>query len=153
MNVCIGGTYNILHNGHKQLINKAFKIAGKKGTVFIGLATTEYSRNKKNVKSFEERKRALVQYLSNKRCIKQAIIKLISDKYGPSIDGNFDAIVVSQETVKTANEINLKRKEKGKKPLKIIQIPFVLAKDGLPISSSRIYNKEIDENGNILERD
>ena len=153
MKVCIGGTFNILHNGHKQLINKAFKIAGTKGTVFIGLTTTEFSRNKINVKSFEERKRALAQYLSNKRFIKQAIIKLISDKYGPSINGNFDAIVVSQETVKTANEINLKRKEKGKKPLKIIQIPFVLAKDGLPISSSRIYNKEIDENGNILERD
>jgi pantetheine-phosphate adenylyltransferase len=150
MKVCIGGTFNILHSGHKQLIKKAFETAGIKGSVFIGLTSKNFTKNKKNVKPLEQRKKALEQYLSEEGFLNRTIIKPITDKYGPSIDEEFDAIVVSPETIKTAEEINYKRRKKEKKVLKIIQISFVLAKDGMPISSSRINNKEIDENGNIL---
>jgi len=153
MKVCIGGTFNIIHSGHKLLINKAFETAGLEGSVFIGLTTKKLTKNKKNVWSLQERKKKLEQYLSEKGFLDRATIKPISNKYGPSIDEEFDAIVVSPETMKTAEEINFKRREKGKKALKIIKIPFLSAKDGVPISSSRIYNKEIDENGNILKRD
>ncbi len=152
MKVCIGGTFNILHSGHKLLIDKAFEAAGIKGSVFIGLTSKELVKNKKNVKPLVERKKALEQYLCEKGFLTRSIIKPIIDKYGPSIDEGFDAIVVSPETIKTAEEINYKRRKKGKKTLKIIQIPFVLGKDGIPIKSSRIYNKEIDENGNFLKR-
>ena len=153
MKVCIGGTFNILHSGHKLLINKAFETAGTKGSVFIGLASGNLIKNKKEVEPLEKRKKTLEDYLSKKGFLNCAIIKPITDKYGPSIDEEFDAIIVSPETIKTAEEINYKRRKKGKKPLKIIQIPFVSAKDGSIISSSRINNKEIDANGNVLERD
>lgn len=153
MRVCIGGTFNILHNGHKLLINKAFETAGTNGSVFIGLTSKELIKNKKNIKSVKERKKILEQYLSEKEFLDRATIKPIIDQYGPSIDEEFDAIVASPETIKTAEEINYKRRKKGKKPLKIIQIPFVLAENGLPINSSRVNNKEIDANGRILERD
>ena len=49
-----------------------------------------------------------------------------------------------------AEEINIKRIKLGKKPLIIFKIPHVLAEDGKPISSSRVRNKEIDENGKML---
>ncbi len=88
-----------------------------------------------------------------KECIDRATIKPIKDKYGPSIRGEFDAIVISPETKPTAEEINDKRRQNMKKPLKIVQIPFVLANDGAHISSSRIRKKEIDENGRILKID
>jgi pantetheine-phosphate adenylyltransferase len=153
MKVCIGGTFNILHIGHKQLINKAIEIAGPKGSLFIGLTSMEFVQNKENLKTYEERKNNLENYISEKKFLDRLTIKPISDKYGPTIDDDFDAIVVSPETIKTAEEINGKRNEKGKKPLKIVKINFVLAKDGLPISSSRINNKEIDENGKILNKD
>lgn len=153
MKVCVGGTFNILHKGHKSLIEKAFEIAGKNGSVFIGLATGELTENKKSVKSLKLRKKNLEEYLTKKGFFNQTTIKPITDKYGPSVDEDFDAIVVSPETIKTAEEINKKRIRKGKKPLKIIRVSFVLARDGKPISSTRIINGEIDENGNILQED
>jgi len=100
-----------------------------------------------------ERKTSIEQYLSKKGFIDRATIGSIEDKYGPSVKEEFDAIVVSPETVNTAKEINKKRKRLKKKPLKIVQIPFVLAEDNVPISSSRIKKMEIDEHGNILKRD
>ena len=153
MKVCIGGTFNILHKGHKLLIDNAFQISGKNGSVFIGLTTGEIIKEKKDVKPFDVRKKVIEQYLIEKGLINRTIIKPIKDKYGPSIDGDFDAIIVSPETKKTAEEINRIRKKKGLKPLEIVQIPYVLADDGLPISSSRIIKDEIDVNGKILDKD
>jgi len=153
MKVCIGGTFNTLHKGHKSIIDKAFEVAGKNGSVFIGLATGKLLKNKKGTNPLKLRKKNLEKYLTKKRFINRATIKPIADKYGPSIEEDFDAIVVSPETIKTAEEINNKRIQKGKKPLKIIQVSFVLAKDRKTISSTRIINKEIDENGEILYGD
>lgn len=150
MNVCIGGTFNILHKGHKLLIQKAFEIAGKNGSVFIGLSTGELLKKKNDIKSFGERRKTIEKYLHEKGFTIQVEIRSIKDKYGPSISRDFDAIIVSPETKKTAEEINRKRIQNGNKFLEIVEIPFVLAKDGKNISSTRIKNKEIDAEGNIL---
>jgi pantetheine-phosphate adenylyltransferase len=150
MRVCIGGTFDILHKGHKLLIDKAFQIAGKQGSVFIGITTGEIIKEKKDVKPFEKRKKTIMQYLSKKKLADHAIIKPIKDKYGPSLEGEFDAIVVSPETMKTAEEINRIRRQNRRKPLEIVQIPFVLADNGVSISSLRIKKSEIDENGRVL---
>jgi len=152
MKVCIGGTFNILHKGHKLLIQKSFEIAGKNGSVFIGISTGESLKKKNDVKSFEERKKTIEKYLNEKGFTLQVEIQPIKDKYGPSISGDFDEIIVSPETYKTAEIINRKRNQNGKKSLKIIQIPFVLAKDGIPISSTRIKNNKIDSEGTVTER-
>ncbi len=151
MKVCIGGTFDILHKGHKLLIDTAFKIAGEKGTVFIGLATGDLLKNKKNVKTFEQREKNIHKYLFDKGFNSKVVIKPINDEYGPTLNKDFDVIVVSPETTKTAEEINIKRRDNGKKPLRIVQIPFVNADDNKPISTTRVKNKEIDENGQILK--
>ena len=78
MKVCIGGTFNILHKGHKSIIDKAFNVAGKNGSVFIGLATGKLVENKKSVKSLELRKKNLEEYLTKKGFFNRATIKLIS---------------------------------------------------------------------------
>jgi len=153
MKVCIGGTFNHLHKGHKLLINKAFETAGKKGQIFIGLATGDLIYEKRDVKLFEERKKIIEEYISKEKIAIRYLIKPICNKYGPSLDEDFDAIIISPETRPTAEEINKIRKEKGKKPLQIIQIPFVKADDNIPISSTRIKNKEIDKDGRVLKRD
>jgi len=153
MRVCIGGTFDILHKGHKKLIDKAFELAGKNGFVFIGLTKNKLTKEKKIIGNIKERQKKLEEYLSEKSFIKKAVIKPINDKYRPTIEEDFDAIVVSPETFKTAEEINSIRVKKGKKPLKIIKIPFVLADDDKPISSTRIFEGEIDKNGCVLKDD
>jgi len=150
MKVCIGGTFDKLHKGHRALINKAFEVAGRDGFVFIGLTKGNIIRNKKYIRSFSKRKKLIESYILKSEFLTDFEIEPIKDKYGPSTDKDFDAIIVSPETKETAIEINEIRKKKKKGVLKIIEIPFVLADDGKPISSTRIKNKEIDEEGNIF---
>ncbi|MCG2735746.1 MAG: phosphopantetheine adenylyltransferase, partial [Candidatus Methanoperedenaceae archaeon] len=45
---------------------------------------------------------------------------------------------------------NTIRREKGMRALKIVLVDYVLADDGLPISSTRIKRGEIDANGRVL---
>ena len=149
MKVCLGGTFDKLHKGHRMLIDKAFETAGKNGFVFIGLTTASMVREKKNVEKYDFRKKQIESYISQQNFSIKFEIKPIEDKFGPSIAGDFDAIVVSPGTKKTALEINEMRKKKNKKILKIVEIPFILADDDKPISSTRIKNREIDEEGNI----
>ena len=153
MRVCIGGTFDVLHQGHKQLITTACKTAGEHGVVFIGITIDTLAQKRRTISSFEQRKTAIENYLLQQKKTPRFIIATIQDKYGPSIKGEFDAIIVSPETKPVAEEINEKRRQLGKKPLQIVVIPFVLAEDGRPISSTRIRNKEIDENGVVLKQE
>ena len=150
MKVCVGGTFNILHKGHKKLIDKAFETAGNNGEVFIGVSQGALLKNKKFVRSFDERLKAINTYLHSKGFDEKAVVEPIFDIYGNAIHANFDAIIVSPGSAKNAEEINKKRTKKGNKPLKIIKIEYVLAEDKKPISSTRIYNKKITEDGKIL---
>ena len=150
MNVCIGGTFNPLHKGHKMLIRTACDTAGKKGSVFIGITVGEMIKNKAHVNTYDVRKKTVELFLADLECSDRCTIMPIKTRYGPAVSGDFDAIVVSTETVLTAIEINEKRKLLRKRPLKIIEIPLVLADDTLPISSTRIRNKEIDTEGHPI---
>ena len=153
MKVCVGGTFNNMHKGHKLLIKKAFESAGEKGFVYIGLANGKLIENKKNIKPYEIRKKGLERFLTEEKLSRPTKIVPIYQKFGLTLKEDYDAIVVSPETKKIAEEINLKRKKMGKHLLKIISIPFVFSEDGKPISSTRINDKEIDENGRIITED
>lgn len=153
MKVCVGGTFYPLHKGHKQLLRKAFQIAGPQGFVFIGLTTSTLIKKKGPITSFEKRKSTLEQFMEKEHILPQVSIQPLTDKYGPALLGDFDAIVVSPETERTALEINRKRTAFGKQPLQIVVVPFVLSEDGKPISSTRIRGNEIDENGRKVHQD
>ena len=145
--VVIGGTFNILHSGHKALISKAFEI----GETTIGLTSDVLARQikKTEIENFQHRKKELEDFIIAEFSKKPKIVK-IEDRFGFALEQDFDYIVVSPETCKTAELINAKRRENNKKPIKIIKIKFVLAEDGKPISATRILNKEIDRQGRRL---
>ena len=150
MKVCFSGTFNVLHKGHKYLIDKAFEFAGEEGMVYIGVSRGELLKRKKFVNPYEKRVNEIKKYLSVKGYERRCFIKEIFDEYGPAAVGDYDAMIVSPETVINAEKLNKIRTRNGKKPLKIIKIPHILAEDKKPISSSRILNKEIDEEGRII---
>ena len=152
MKVCLGGTFYPLHKGHKELLRKAFQVAGPNGSVFIGVTSPAMTQKKGDIISFEKRKESIKQFLAEENVLQQATIQPLFNKFGPTLEGDFDAIIVSPETEPTAEEINRKRKRIKKTPLQIIVIPYVLSEDGIPISSSRIRRKEIDENGTMLKQ-
>jgi len=152
MRVCLGGTFNIFHKGHKKLIDEAFQTAGINGKVFIGVIEGNILKKKKFVTPYKNRVKAIKKYIKFKGYNQIFEIIPIYDKYGLAVDEDFDSIIISQETLENANEINKKRILNGKKPLNVIKIPMILANDNKPISSTRIFNKEIDEDGNIISK-
>lgn len=147
MKVCVGGTFDILHDGHIALLSKAFEIGEK---IYIGLSSDAFIKKiGKKAKSYKERKKNLEDFLKKRRWLEKAEILPLEDFYGTAIKEEFDAIVVSYETLQRAKEINKIRKEKGMKELKIILIPFILAEDGIAISTSRIKKGEIKNSKRI----
>jgi len=120
--VAVGGTFDEFHKGHKVLLIKAFEIGEH---VLIGLCTDEFveKMGKPHVTApYEERLK------------------------------DIEALVVSEETEKTALKINQKRSEAQLPPLTIITINMVPAENYKPISTTRIREGEIDREGHLLKR-
>jgi pantetheine-phosphate adenylyltransferase len=148
--VC-GGTFDLLHKGHKAFLKNILDQSEK---VILGLTSNLYVQSFKNgffISDFKNRKENLEQYLDSIGSKDRISIVPIDNAYGPLLtsDNNFQAIAATPETQKTAEEINSKRKSVGLSELEIIVIPFVMAEDGKPISSSRIRNGEINRDGRL----
>jgi len=133
--VVLGGTFDVLHKGHEALLKKAFSL----GEVTIGLASDKMARKlkKRKVNLFKDRKLVLEKFIRENFSKGFRIIK-IEDKFGPTLEKDFDYIVVSPETYPKAVLINRKRKRLKKKPIKIVKIKFVLGKDRKPISATNL---------------
>ena len=146
----MGGTFDILHIGHKALLNRAAK-EGKR--VLIGLTTDERARQGRsveNLNSYNIRKQNLETLLSTLGFLEKFEIVPLNNDWGPSvIDEDFGAIIVSEETKATAENINKIRNKDGKSELKIVVVPMLKSADNKYISSSRIRDKEIDSEGNL----
>lgn len=147
----VGGTFDPLHDGHKVLLGRSFEIAGTHGHVVIGLTTDSFARRKTHpIRPFEIRKSELEQYISSRNFSTPFVVEPLQDRFGSALDTDFDAIIVSEETLPVAVEINKLRRDQGRKKVDIHQISCVLAEDGRWISSTRIYRGEIDVHGHLI---
>ncbi len=146
--VAVGGTFDPLHDGHKALLRKAIELS-KNGELVVGITSNVMVQNKSHeVADYTlrcERVRRFIQSYG----INPTMIKL-EDAYGPTIYESFDFLVVSPETYEVALSINRIRRTKGLKEIKIVVVDFVLAEDGLPITSTRIKQGIIDEHGRLI---
>ena len=151
--VVIGGTFDYLHDGHVAILTKAFEVGER---VSIGICSDEMQlllrKDSAGIQLFDVRRSELEKLLRSRGWFDRAEVKVISDAFGPTLeDTEIEAIVVSPETKRRAEELNKLRGLIGLKPLEIVEIPFVLAEDGKPISSIRIRYGEIDNHGKLLK--
>jgi pantetheine-phosphate adenylyltransferase len=142
----LGGSFSILHKGHRALIKRAFEVGD---SVVLGLTTDEYVRKHKiyKVSSYIKREQILRKFMDSFN--KPYVIKPLETREGGLTSSpELDILVVSQETVGNIGGINQTRQKNGLKPLIVEVVPLVLAEDLFPISSTRINRKEIRKNGN-----
>src|SRR3990170_1599585 len=112
--VAVGGTFDELHRGHKVLLIKAFEIGEH---VLIGLCTDEFAKKlgkPHETAPYEERLRELETFLKSLGSSKKAETIPLNDPFGPTVtDRYIEALVVSEETKKTASKINEQRRKAG----------------------------------------
>ncbi|MCK4405377.1 MAG: pantetheine-phosphate adenylyltransferase [Hadesarchaea archaeon] len=152
--VVVGGTFDYLHDGHAAILTKAFELGER---VLVGICSDEMQllleKDSAGIQLLDLRKRALEELLRSRGWLDRAEVAVISDAFGPSLkDSELEAIVVSPETRARAEELNRLRTSKGLKAFEIVEIPFVLAEDGKPISSIRVRYGEIDVHGKLLKQ-
>jgi len=147
--VALGGTFEPLHEGHKKLIDIAVKLGGK--DLMIGITSDSMARERvRSVLPFNIRAENVKRYILKKYGFEPKIV-MISDRFGKTLEMDFEYLIVSPETYKIALEINKRREKMGKKKIKIVKVDWVLAEDGKPISSTRIKRGEIDRYGILIE--
>ena len=147
--VAMGGTFDVIHSGHMELLNKAFSISSK---VIIGLSSDQLATKKgKNLVNDYSKRLSLLKSVIEKSFPNSAYeISKLENDFGPAvIEGSVKALVVSEETSNKGLLLNELRAERNLPPVKIVVVPMVLAEDGKAISTSRIKNSEIDSNGNL----
>ncbi len=133
--VAVGGTFDVLHSGHIKLLSTAVKYGSK---VVVGVTSDEFARRIKPyaVKPATIRAVNVVKLVSAISRDGEIEIEMIDSPYGSVLDDDeFDAIVVSIETLPRAFEINRLRLNRGKRPLHIIVIPMIRDGYGVKISS------------------
>jgi len=143
----VGGTFNSFHRGHKQLLLAACNTGNR---IMVGVTSDKYASSHKNI---------AMSYNIRKARVEKFILKFTDNYEIHPLDSMFgntllveDAVlVVSPETYAGAIRINEQRLSMGKKPLNIVKIPFTLAEDLFPISSTRIINKEITGTGRRIK--
>ena len=151
--VAMGGTFDFIHKGHIKLLSEAFLVSDK---VIIGLTSDELAtkKGKKLQNNYNQRFENLIKAIENNFPNSSFEISKLDNDFGPAVlEKEVQALVVSDETSNQGNVLNQLRDEKGLPPVEVVVVPMVLAKDGNRISTTRMRNKEIDDEGNLLSID
>jgi len=147
--VALGGTFDIFHKGHYELLKKAFSISVK---VIIGLTSDDFvsKKGKELLHNYSERLESLKTTIEKNFPSSQYQISKLENDFGPAvIEGEVEALIVSEEKSNQGEILNKIRSEKNLPLVQTIVVPMILAKDGVRISTTRIKNSEIDSEGNL----
>jgi pantetheine-phosphate adenylyltransferase len=147
--IATGGTFDIIHKGHLELLKKAFEISSN---VIIGLTSDEFveKKGKKIVNDYSSRLATLISVIEQKFPNSSFRISKLENDFGPAVlEEGVQALIVSEEKSLQGKVLNKLRAEKNLSEVEIVVVPMALAKDGKRISTTRIRNSEIDHEGNL----
>ena len=144
MKTAVAGTFNVIHDGHRALFDRAFELGSE---VFVGLTSDNMALQARpdNI-PYHLREKALHQELQ--RYGKPYHIFILEDIYGPpEIMDDVDALIVSPETESNGYKVNEDREKRDVKPLVISVVPLVMASDGNKVSAHLILEGKYSRNG------
>lgn len=144
MIAAVAGTFNVLHEGHIALIERAFAEGDE---VFIGITSDEMaSGSRDEVLPLYMRRKAIEEYLSSKG--REALIFEINDIYGPpELMDRVDVLVVSRETEENGKKVSEWRVKRSKDPLRISVVDLVNNRDGYKLNATDILKGLYSRNG------
>ncbi|HJU14199.1 MAG TPA: pantetheine-phosphate adenylyltransferase [Candidatus Nitrosotalea sp.] len=151
--VALGGTFDLIHKGHVELLSRAFAISSK---AIIGLTSDEFAKKKGKapVNDYGKRHETLEMVIKKKFPGANYEISKLENDFGLAVlERGVEALVVSAETAFQGDNLNRLRRTRNLPDVEVVVVPMVLAGDGKRISTTRIRNSEIDTEGNILAVD
>lgn len=144
MKTAVAGTFDVIHDGHRALFDRAFDLGSE---VFVGLTSDAMaSRTRPDFLPYVLREKALEDELSHYG--KPFHVFELNDIYGdPRIMDSVDVLVVSKETEANGYKVNEDRESRGVKPLIISVVPLVMASDGSKVSAHLILEGKYGRDG------
>ena len=138
----VAGTFDVLHDGHRALIRRAFEISDD---VVVGITSDRMaSKGRDEYVPMEIRRRELEAFLNT---LGRYTLFELDDIYGPDeIMDDVKVLVVSEETLPNGNLLNERRVSRGLEPMELSVVPLVRSGDS-KISSSAILRGEYGRSG------
>mmetsp|Transcript_44029 Transcript_44029/g.171850 ORF Transcript_44029/g.171850 Transcript_44029/m.171850 type:complete len:251 (-) Transcript_44029:895-1647(-) len=142
--VAVGGTFDRLHAGHRLLLAASAVTATER--LIIGISGPQLLKRKKFanlIQSFAERSRRAEEFVLTINPHITVEVTELKDASGPTrTRENLDAIVVTKETRRGADDINrLRTEEEGLRQLEVVVVELLYPADGTEKLSSTNFRE------------
>lgn len=153
--VAVGGTFDRLHAGHRLLLTVAAWVTSS--TLLVGITDNSLIAHKKHsniIASVDTRGEQVLEYLRNVNPRPPSVnISVLHTPAGltathPCIDG----LVVSRETLTSANSINESREERGLDRFRVIVVDILHHRNRVKLSSTALRQQQTVSDGDGDER-